>query len=277
MATLPHVLALQGGTHESEFPDTDLPKTITLSGSSTLGDGASITTWEWSILRTDADNKGSIPATSTIDTGTVDDFTNGKSSLQNPQITLDVVGGYCFSLRVQNNIGQWSDPSYLVDGQSAQAIVYILTVEPFAMRIPPALMYRPANSLGNTLRSMTQWSQGINQYLFYQNDDPYVETSLTYVTQLSFRHVIPTGNVPDHWNIQIGLWQTGGGTCDFRLSFDGTDVDISETASSETENFDSTLVFAGPTLDTILTCDLKLKRTGGTDARFQFLRIYEEY
>lgn len=150
---LPVATALINGKHVEEYDFVQLGSglPITLSGSSTLGDGSSITTWEWSILTSDADIEGGIPAASTVDTGTNGDFTNGKASVQNPTITLDVAGGYCFALRAQNDIGQWSDPDADKEGDY-QAIVYVKTSA--GVKQPPPNQKRYQGDLNEGLQRL---------------------------------------------------------------------------------------------------------------------------
>ena len=148
----PTATALLSGAHITEFAESDLPKVIALTGAGTPGDGASIAVWEWSLLPRDADNAGGLPAASLLDTTSVGDFVNGKSSVQNPGITLDKVGGYNFSLRVQNNLGDWSDPSFLGDNEQCQAIVYILTNG--GLRLPPANMFHYEDDAVATIKSL---------------------------------------------------------------------------------------------------------------------------
>lgn len=106
--TIPVATALIGGNHSASYASTTLPKSITLTGSAS---GGTITDYEWSILPLDANNPGGYPSSSGLASGTHGDFTDGKSTVQNPSITLDVVGGYNFSLRAKNSENNWSLPS----------------------------------------------------------------------------------------------------------------------------------------------------------------------
>jgi hypothetical protein len=136
------------------YPNTTLPKAITLAGSATNGP---ILAWEWSVLPTWTANPGGYPSGSAIATGAVGDFTDGKASIQNPSVTLDVIGGYCFSLRAQNADG-WSAPSYLGDGTSCQAIAYVLTMG--GRKVPPESMFRYSDDLNASLLSMLGTTTG---------------------------------------------------------------------------------------------------------------------
>jgi hypothetical protein len=157
---VPVCTALIGGSHSASYAASTLPKTITLTGSATNGP---ITDWEWSVLPLgtagDPYNQGGYPATSTVASGTNDDFTDGVSTVQNPDITLDVIGGYCFSLRARNADG-WSKPRSfpLGDGTSCQAIAYILTEG--GLKLPPESMKRYANDLNETLASIVTGPTG---------------------------------------------------------------------------------------------------------------------
>lgn len=150
---VPKATALHSGAHETSYPYTDLAptKNISLTGSATNGP---ILEWEWSIVPTDLNNAGGLPEASGLLSTTSGDFTNGKASVQNPSVNLDVEGGYNFQLRARNADG-WSDPSYpspaapTADGTDCQAIVYILTPE--GLKRPPANMYRYENNLNETL------------------------------------------------------------------------------------------------------------------------------
>jgi len=146
----PVATALINGKHVEVYTYDQLGAglPITLAGSSTVGDGSSITTWEWSIVTSDPDLEGGIPEASTVDVGTNGDFTNGKASVQNPTITLDAKGGYCFSLRAQNDIGQWSIPADDNDG-GYQAIVYVLTEN--GTKLPPSNQKRYHDDLNQGL------------------------------------------------------------------------------------------------------------------------------
>lgn len=122
---------------------------VTLTGAATNGP---ILEWEWSIQPTDiAFNEGGVPAASGLLTGTHGDFTNGKSSVQNPAITLDVPGGYCFSLRARNADG-WSQPELDRDGLH-QAIAYIKT-EHADVKQPGANEKRYQDNLNEGLQSL---------------------------------------------------------------------------------------------------------------------------
>jgi len=151
---IPSVTALISGAREQSYPASDLSptKTITLSGAAT---NDPILEWEWSIIATDANNPGGCPADSGLLTGTHGDFVNGKSSVQNPDIPVDVIGGYCFSLRARNADG-WSDPE--LDGTASQAIAFILTER--GMKIPPANMKRYENSLNESLKLLHNLNSG---------------------------------------------------------------------------------------------------------------------
>jgi len=133
---VPVVTAQLDGGRIATYSYTTLPKAITLSGAATNGP---ILDWEWTIIPDDAYNPGGCPESSGLLTTTSGDFVNGKALVQNPSITLDVQGGYKFSLRARNAEG-WSDPSYLGDGLSAEAIAFITT--PRGLNIPPANMFR---------------------------------------------------------------------------------------------------------------------------------------
>ena len=145
---IPVCTALCATLHEKTYPITELAptKSITLAGSAT---NPTILEWEWSVLPLDAKTKGGYPEGSVIATGTVGDFTDGKSSVQNPTVTLDKVGGYCFTLRARNADG-WSLPTYPAgDGTSCQAIVYILNLA--GAKLPPESMFRYSDALNQTL------------------------------------------------------------------------------------------------------------------------------
>jgi hypothetical protein len=150
---VPKATALHSGAHETSYPYTDLAptKNISLTGSATNGP---ILEWEWSIVPTDPNNAGGLPAASGLLTSTSGDFSNGKATVQNPSLDLDAAGGYNFQLRARNADG-WSDPSYpsaaapTADGTDCQAIVYILT--PRGLKQPPANMYRYEDNLNATL------------------------------------------------------------------------------------------------------------------------------
>lgn len=133
---IPEVTALISGGRVASYPYTDLPKAIALSGAATNGP---ILDWEWTIIPDDTYNPGGLPAASALLTVTSGDFVNGRANVQNPSITLDVVGGYKFSLRARNSTG-WSNPSYLGDRLDAEAIVFITT--PRGCTRPPANMFR---------------------------------------------------------------------------------------------------------------------------------------
>lgn len=146
----PVATALIDGGHSKEYNFGDLGGGIllTLTGSAT---NAPILEWEWSILPSDSDNEGGVPAASSLLTGTHGDFTDGKSSVQNPQITIDVPGGYCFSLRARNADG-WSLPDLDRDGDH-QAIVYVKT-EYAAVKQPPANQKRYQDDLNDGLQAL---------------------------------------------------------------------------------------------------------------------------
>jgi hypothetical protein len=157
---IPVATALIDGVHtktyEYEALGTGLP--LTLTGDATLGDGSSIVVWEWSIIATDPDLEGGIPEDSSLAVGTHGDFTNGKASVQNPTITADVPGGYCFSLRVQNDIGQWSEPDTAKNGEY-QAIVYIKTTH--GVKQPPANQKRYQDDLNQGLQRLEDLAAGV--------------------------------------------------------------------------------------------------------------------
>ena len=169
----PVATALISGAHEASYAYTTLPKSITLTGDATNGP---ILEWEWSVLPTDPNTKGGYPAGSVIATGVVGNFTNGKSSSMSLSVTLDLIGGYCFTLRARNADG-WSMPLDTVDGTSCQAIVYILSYS--GIKLPPEHMFRYADDLNATLvvneirntpttGSRVRWSS-----LGYAHWDPY--------------------------------------------------------------------------------------------------------
>lgn len=157
---IPVATALIDGVHTKSYDyvalGAGLP--ITLTGSATLGDGSSITTWEWSILAEDPDLEGGLPEGSGLAVGVHGDFTNGKATVQNPTITLDVPGGYCFSLRVQNDIGQWSDPDIEKNGEY-QAIVFIKTLH--GVKQPPANQKRYQDDLNQGLQRLEDLAAGV--------------------------------------------------------------------------------------------------------------------
>ncbi len=96
------------------IPFTALPASVAMtSGSSTPGDGGSITAWQWYIL--------SKPPTSAA---TLSAPTAASCTLQN----VDVPGNYRVMLLVQNNLGDWSF-SFPTPQQSGSA--------PYAFTTPP--------------------------------------------------------------------------------------------------------------------------------------------
>ncbi|NIT79780.1 MAG: hypothetical protein GWN58_34030 [Anaerolineae bacterium] len=153
---IPVATALIDGVHvktyEYEALGSGLP--ITLTGSATEGP---ILNWEWSILATDPDIEGGIPEGSSLAVGVHGDFTNGKATVQNPTITLDAPGGYCFSLRAENAEG-WSDPSLDKNG-GYQAIVYIKTA--WGVKQPPANQKRYQDDLNQGLQRLEDIAAGV--------------------------------------------------------------------------------------------------------------------
>lgn len=147
---VPSVTATISSSHEVTYPHTDLSptKTINLEGAAT---NTPILEWEWCLIPTDPNNPGGLPAGSSLLSGTHGDFTNGKSSVQNPSIPVDYIGGYNFSLRARNADG-WSDPSFTGDGIGAQAIAYILT--PLGVKRPPSNMFYYENGLNLSLEKL---------------------------------------------------------------------------------------------------------------------------
>ena len=145
--------ALIDGAHSASYARSSMPKVINLAGAATNGP---ILEWEWSLVPTDSNNKGGYPSGSVIATGTVGDFSSGKASVQNPVTTLDVVGGYCFSLRARNADG-WSRATYpLGDGIACQAIAYVLTDA--GIYLPPESEFRYAQDLDASLSKMAATS-----------------------------------------------------------------------------------------------------------------------
>ncbi len=140
--TIPVCTAVCEGLHEKSYPSASLPKTITLTGSATEGP---ILEWEWSVVPTDPSVRGGYPAGSAVATGVNGDFTAGKATIQSPSCVLDLVGGYCFTLRARNASG-WSRPSYPYgDGTSCQAIVFMMNTA--GQKYPPEQMFRYADVL----------------------------------------------------------------------------------------------------------------------------------
>lgn len=153
---IPVATALIDGVHvktyEYEALGAGLP--ITLTGSATEGP---ILNWEWSIIATDPDIEGGIPEGSSLAVGVHGDFTNGKATVQNPTITLDAPGGYCFSLRAENAEG-WSDPSLDKNG-GYQAIVYVKTL--WGVKQPPANQKRYQDDLNQGLQRLEDIAAGV--------------------------------------------------------------------------------------------------------------------
>lgn len=147
----PVATALVEGVAQKEYDHSALGGgiAVTLTGAGTNGP---ILEWEWSIQPTDiAFNEGGVPAASALLTGVHGDFTNGKSAVQNPGITLDVPGGYCFSLRARNADG-WSQPELDREGLH-QAIAYVKT-EYAAVKQPGANEKRYEDNLNEALQSL---------------------------------------------------------------------------------------------------------------------------
>ncbi|MHC4816597.1 MAG: hypothetical protein ACYTF8_00865, partial [Planctomycetota bacterium] len=153
---IPVATALIDGVHvktyEYEALGAGLP--ITLTGAATNGP---ILAWEWSIIATDPDIAGGVPEGSSLTVGVHGDFTNGKATVQNPTITLDAPGGYCFSLRAQNG-DNWSDPSLAKNGEY-QAIIYIKTLH--GVKQPPANQKRYQDDLNQGLQRLEALAAGV--------------------------------------------------------------------------------------------------------------------
>jgi hypothetical protein len=115
----------QAGADQS-FAYSASPVTVTLAGAATN----SPTAWEWTML--------SVPSGSSADSGSNQDFTDGVSSLQNPDFDMDVPGCYVLQLRAQNAEG-WSDP--ILDKEGGQTLCFMRT-EKFDLEIPGYQGYR---------------------------------------------------------------------------------------------------------------------------------------
>ncbi len=143
---VPVCTATISGVHSATYSYTSVNSLVTLTGVAT---NSPILEWEWSVDPDNSLNRGGYPAGSVVATGTVNDFLDGISSSQNPSVTLDKVGGYCFSLRARNADG-WSDP--LSDDTSCQAIPYILSQN--GLRFPPENEFGYAQDLNLTLSGL---------------------------------------------------------------------------------------------------------------------------
>src|SRR5574343_54403 len=159
---IPVCTATISGVHSLAFPYKSAGSSITLTGSATE---TPILEWEWSIDPDDENNKGGYPANSVIALGAVGDFTDGKSSVQNPTVTLDQPGGYCFSLRARN-ADNWSDPDS--DGEDCQAVPFILTTK--GVYIPPENEFGYAQHLNLTLSGINQWHTPVD--IDFINEEP---------------------------------------------------------------------------------------------------------
>ena len=110
------------------------------------------------------------------------------------------------------------------------------------------------------------------------NDFEFAETGSSYVTKLSSRYVRQADLPPDGWRVMAGMWRTGGaGTASLEVEYGGDTLELTSTDTSE-ELQSGTLSFDNAAEDTLDTWTIKLKLTGGgTDARFKYLSIYEEF
>jgi hypothetical protein len=100
---------------------------VTLAGAAT---NTPITTWEWVML--------SVPSGSSADSGANQDFTDGVSTLQNPQFDMDVPGCYVLQLKAENATG-WSEPQS--DKEGGQTLCFMRT-QKFDLEIPGHQAYR---------------------------------------------------------------------------------------------------------------------------------------
>jgi len=282
---LPTATALYTGVHKAYIAGGS--GTITLNGSATVGDGTSIVTWEWSAVPFDPNVQGGSPPYDPLNVyGHVDlmgygDFNQGKAWVQNPvadSFIAAMSGGLCFSLRVKNDIGQWSDPSPSGDGTDCQVVLW--THSPY----PAPNEYDWSAGANNMLVSASDAVGTSDRFMRFDLDLEEIETSLTYQTKVTL-YALYGGNgmvwpvfAGTSWRVEVGAWVTGGGgSADFRLTFNGTDLDLSTSASSETLLVGTHTGFPPP-YNEVLPVELKLKRTaGGTDARFKFFRVYEVF
>jgi hypothetical protein len=116
----------QAGADQS-FAYSASPVGVTLAGAAT---NTPITAWNWTML--------SVPSGSSANVGTNQDFTDGVSTLQNPDFDMDVPGCYVLRLKAQNASG-WSDPD--LDKEGGQTLCFMRT-EDFDLEIPGYQGYR---------------------------------------------------------------------------------------------------------------------------------------
>lgn len=116
----------QAGADQS-FAYSASPVTVTLAGAAT---NTPITAWEWTML--------SVPSGSSADSGANQDFTDGVSTLQNPDFNMDVPGCYVLQLKAQNATG-WSKPDSDLEG--GQTLCFMRT-QKYDLEIPGYKAYR---------------------------------------------------------------------------------------------------------------------------------------
>jgi len=125
----------QAGADQS-FAYSASPVGVTLAGAAT---NTPILEWDWVML--------SVPAGSSANVGTNQDFSNGRSSLQNPDFDMDVPGCYVLRLRARNASG-WSLPE--VDKEGGQTLCFMRT-EDFDLEVPGYQAYRYDSYLNGSL------------------------------------------------------------------------------------------------------------------------------
>lgn len=117
-------VAQAGADQSFAYSASDILVTLAGAGTNTP------TAWEWTML--------SVPSGSSADSGVNNDFTDGVSSLQNPQFDMDVPGCYVLQLRAQNGSG-WSEPAS--DKEGGQTLCFMRT-QKYDLEIPGHQAYR---------------------------------------------------------------------------------------------------------------------------------------
>jgi len=111
--------------------------------------------------------------------------------------------------------------------------------------------------------------------LIFADDTEFTETGTSFATKKTFRVVKDSANSPTQWRVVVSVWVTGGygDTAECKVDIGGDTVTLSTTATSETVLKGWITVTAAD--DTLLTANIQLRVTAGTDtAHVRYTDIY---